>query len=104
MKCFVLVLALLALGPGPVLAQAAGRSVGEREARLAARIDEGVRQKSLDKAQAARLRDRLRRIRSLETYYRRSHGFSPWERRDIERRLTALSTRVGADERRARPH
>jgi hypothetical protein len=97
----MLLVMLAALGAAPAMAQPSGRSIAEREARIAARIDQGLRDGSLDHAEAEHLRDRLRRIRSLESYYRRDHGFSAWERRDIERRLNALSARIAADERAA---
>jgi hypothetical protein len=94
---------LLILAAWPALAQpSAGHSVAEREAHIAQRIDEGVRNGTIDHSEAARLRERLRRVRSLERYYRGSHGFTAWERRDIERRLNALSARLTNDERAAR--
>lgn len=93
---------LLVLCAQPALAQPAARSVAEHEAHLAARIDAGVHDGTIDHAEAARLRDRLRRIRSLESYYRNSHGYTAWERRDIERRLNALNARLTNDERAAR--
>ena len=93
---------LLILAAQPALAQPATHSAAEHEARLAARIDAGVRNGTIDHAEAAHLRDRLRRIRSLEAYYRKSHGYTAWERRDIERRLNALGARLTNDERAAR--
>ena len=44
--------------------------------------------------EAGRLRLKLRRTESLRAYYRKSHGLSAWERRDIERRLKTLDARV----------
>jgi hypothetical protein len=93
---------LLILSAGPALAQSAGHSIAEREAHIAQRIDSGVHDGTISRAEAAHLRDRLRKVQSLERYYRGSHGFTAWERRDIERRLNALSARLTNDERAAR--
>ena len=93
---------LLVLSAAPALAQSSGRSIAEREAHIATRIDAGLHDGTLSRAEAAHLRDRLRRIQSLESYYRHNHGFTAWERRDIERRLNALSARLTNDERAAR--
>jgi|WetSurMetagenome_2_1015567.scaffolds.fasta_scaffold53253_3 hypothetical protein len=94
---------LLILCARPALAQSsAGHSIAEREAHIAQRIDEGVRNGTIDHSEARLLRERLRKVQSLEGYYRNSHGFTAWERRDIERRLNALSARLTNDERAAR--
>lgn len=97
-----LIAIVLAVVAGPAMAQPARHSLPEREARIATRIDQAVRNGSLDRERAARLRDRLRKIRKLEAYYRRMHGLSAWERRDVERRLKALSASLAADEHGAR--
>lgn len=89
---------VLALGSGPAMAQPAVRALAERETRLSAHIDDGVKMRWLTPDQADHMRDRLRKIRKLESYYRSSHGFSAWERRDIERRLNALGARLAAFE------
>ena len=52
-------------------------------------------------AEASRLRQKLRRIESLRLYYRKSHGMSAWERRDLENRLKTLDARI-AKQREAR--
>jgi hypothetical protein len=94
---------LLVLSAGPALAQSsAGHSIAEREAHIAQRIDEGVHNGTIDRAEAKVLRERLRKVQSLEGYYRGSHGFTAWERRDIERRLNALNARLTNDERATR--
>ncbi len=80
-------------------ALAAPASIMEREAKVAQRIDEGVRSGALQRAEAARLRDQLRRTEALEGYYRRTHGLSAWERRDVERRLEVLNARLAGHRR-----
>jgi hypothetical protein len=92
---------VLVLGLGPAMAQPVIHVLAEREARLSERIDAGLKKGVLSEDQAARLRDRLRKIRKLEAYYRSTHGFSAWERRDVERRLSALGARLDARERSA---
>ena len=80
----------------PALAQPLG-SVRAREANIEQRIDQGVRRGDLTRSEASRLRAELGRIDRLNGYYHRSGGVSSWERRDLERRLDALSDKVFAD-------
>jgi hypothetical protein len=69
--------------------------INQREHRLTSRIDQGVRNGSLDRREAARLRYRYRRLTWLENSYRRSgRGLSAWERRDLNRRFDRLSRSV----------
>jgi len=81
--------AFLTLAPA---AQAAPwQPINQREHRLTTRINQGVRNGSLNRREAARLRYRYRRLASLENRYRRSGGLSSWERRDLNRRFDSLS-------------
>ena len=74
-----------------------GWNINERQRRLEARIDRGVRGGCLSRTEAIRLRSEWRRIADLEASYRRSGGgLNSWERQDLDRRFD----RLGADIRR----
>ena len=75
-----------------------GQSFGEREANIAQRIDEGERRGGLTRDEVRRLRDQLRQIQRLEFSYQRG-GFNNVERRDLNRRLDALSAQVDRERR-----
>jgi hypothetical protein len=77
-------------------------TLAAREARTGARIETAARARQISAAEADRLRLKLRRTESLRAYYRRSHGLSAWERRDIERRLKTLDARLAKEIRAAR--
>jgi hypothetical protein len=70
------------------------QSINERQDRLDARIDAGVRNGSLTRSEANRLRDEFRDLARLEAHYRASYGLSLAERRDLDRRFDALSERI----------
>ena len=57
------------------------------------RIDRGVRDGSLTRWEASRLRGELQQIHQLEWRYGRD-GVSSWESRDIDRRYDALTQRL----------
>ena len=69
------------------------RALAEREANIAQRIDEGERGGGLTREEAARLRGQLRDIQQIEREDMRG-GLSDVERRDLNRRLDALSANV----------
>jgi len=69
------------------------QSINERQARLDQRIDMGVRNGSLTRNEAVRLRAEFRDLSRLEARYR-SNGLSGWERADLDRRFDLLSARV----------
>ena len=95
----LLILGLLALaGPAAAGPPPAWATLTAREARSGTRIDHAAKAGEITAAEASRLRQKLHRVDSLRAYYRRSHGMSAWERRDIESRLKALDARV------AKPH
>ncbi|MBX3480295.1 MAG: hypothetical protein KF842_07835 [Caulobacter sp.] len=73
--------------------QTAWTNINQRQARLDARIDAGVRDKSLTAREAAQLRSDFRDLERLETRYRRG-GLSNSERADLDRRFDALSARI----------
>ena len=68
-----------------------------REARTTERVDAAAKAGQITASEAARLRQKLDRAQSLRAFYRKSHGMSAWERRDIERRLKTLDARLAHD-------
>jgi hypothetical protein len=92
----LLILSLIALAGAAQAAPAppAWASLSARETRTAQRIDEAARAGEISGAEASRLRLKLHRTESLRAYYRKSHGISAWERRDLERRLKAIDARL----------
>jgi hypothetical protein len=70
------------------------QSINSRQANLDRRIDVGVRNGSLTRSEAVRLRAEFRNIAYLESRYRRSNGLSNWERQDLDRRFDRLSQRI----------
>jgi len=89
----------------PSVARAPAQSSHRRETNLEYRIDQGVRNGSLTRNEASRLRTRLANVRRLEWRYRRN-GLSYWERRNLDRRFDALSRdlRVQRHDRQTRWH
>lgn len=67
--------------------------IDQRQANLDHRIDVGVRNGQLTRAEALRLRSEFRAIAQLEARYRVG-GLSAWERADLDRRFDALSARI----------
>ena len=65
-----------------------------REARVATHIDQAEKDGRIKSGEADRLRRQLHKVESLRLYYRKSHGMSAWERRDLERRLKAIDVRL----------
>ena len=98
MKKFALMLAGLgvAMTALPAAAQP-WQSVNLRQAQIERRIDQGIRNGSLSRREAVNLRAEFRQIANLEQRYRRSNGLSMQERRDLDRRMTALSNKVRID-------
>jgi hypothetical protein len=70
------------------------QSINARQAQLDQRIDAGVRNGSLTRSEAARLRAEFRHIAILERRYRATGGLSLGERADLDRRFDALSARI----------
>lgn len=83
----------LALSVPTVAAAAPWVPVGQRVANLNVRIDQGVRNGSLTRPEAMRLRTQLRDLQGLEARYRRG-GLTIAERADLDRRLDRLSAQV----------
>lgn len=79
----------------PIAASAQSwQGINARQARLDQRIDQGIRQGTLNRREATRLRADFRGLLQLENRYRRSNGLSQFERRDLDRRFDALSQRI----------
>lgn len=77
----------------PAFADPPWQNISARQAQLDQRIDLGVRNGDLTRNEAYRLRAEFREIAALERRYRRD-GLSYAERRDLDRRFDALSSRI----------
>lgn len=90
----------LALAAAPAVADAQAwnnwQPINARQANLDRRIDMGVRNGALTRAEAGRLRAEFRGIAQLEHRYR-AGGLNTWERRDLDRRFDLLSARIRYD-------
>jgi hypothetical protein len=82
----------------PAVASAAPwQSIDQRQANIEQRIHQGLRNGSLTRTEAARLRDRYRDIVNLEANYRRTGGgLNRGERADLNARFDRLSRQVYA--------
>lgn len=79
----------------PAFAQAGWQNINARQNRLEDRINQGIRNRSLSRAEATRLRAEFRQLERLEAQYRRSRpGLTMAERRDLDRRFDRLSAKV----------
>jgi len=74
------------------------QNINQRQRELDRRIDAGIRDRSLSRTEAYRLRAEFSEIARLEERYRRN-GLSTAERRDLDRRFDRLSYRVEAERR-----
>lgn len=70
------------------------QSINARQANLDQRIDMGVRNGSLTRAEAGRLRAEFNDLARLEARYRSSNGLSMSERRDLDMRFDRLSAQI----------
>jgi len=71
-------------------------SINQRQAQLDRRIDQGVRNGSLNRREAYRLRTEFNQIARLEARYR-VNGLNGWERADLDRRFDSLSAQIRAE-------
>jgi hypothetical protein len=86
--------------PAPHFAsyQAGWQNINARQARLDARINQGIRSGALSRAEATRLRSEFRALARLEARYRATRpGLTSAERRDLDRRFDALSARMRSE-------
>lgn len=86
--------AIIAVATPMAASAAPWQSINARQARLDARIDQGVRSGAVNRIEASRLRTDFRALARLESDYRRSNGLSARERTDLDRRFDALSARI----------
>mgnify|MGYP003395119754 CR=1 FL=1 len=70
------------------------QSINQRQANLDQRIDVGVRNGSLTRNEAVRLRSEFNDLARLEAHYRSSNGLSMSERRDLDMRFDSLSAQI----------
>ena len=77
----------------PAMAQQ-WQNINQRQAQLDRRIDQGVRNGSLTRNEAYRLRGEFRQITQLEYRYRQTGGLQQWERRDLDMRFDRLSAKI----------
>ena len=98
MKKVALMIAGLGIAAATVpaaTAQAGWQNINQRQAQLDQRIDQGVRNGQLTRAEAVRLRAEFRGIADLENRYRRSAPrLTLAERRDLDRRFDSLSRKI----------
>ena len=69
------------------------QSINQRQYQLDRRIDQGVRNGSLTRREAGRLRAEFGQLVRLEAQYRRG-GLNRWERNDLDQRFDRLSARI----------
>ncbi|MGQ0533103.1 MAG: hypothetical protein ACT4OF_10505 [Caulobacteraceae bacterium] len=93
-KLLAIAVAASALAVAAPASAQSWQSINERQARLDARIDAGVRSGDLTRGEAARLRDEFRDLARLEARYRASYGLSSSERRDLDMRFDRLSAQI----------
>ncbi|CAN5205234.1 hypothetical protein BH10PSE2_BH10PSE2_25460 [soil metagenome] len=72
------------------------QSINARQSNLDRRIDQGVRNGSLSRREAVRLRGDFNGLLRLEANYRRG-GLSTWERADLDRRFDRLSASIRSE-------
>ena len=68
-------------------------NINQRQAKLDHRIDQGVRNGTITRREAYRLRSEFQTIARLEYRYR-ANGLSNWERADLDRRFDGLASRI----------
>lgn len=93
-KFLAIAVAAGALATAMPAAAQSWQSINQRQHNLDARIDAGVRNGSLTRNEAVRLRAEFNDLARLEARYRASNGLSRWERDDLDNRFDALSSRI----------
>jgi hypothetical protein len=92
-KILISIATVSALAAATVPAVASAQSINQRQDQLERRIDMGLRNGSLSRSEAYRLRAELRDAARLESRYRRG-GLSGWERADLDRRFDRISAQI----------
>lgn len=73
----------------------AWQNINARQARIQARINQGIRSGALSRSEVANINARFRAIAATEAAYRRSRpGLTLAERRDLDRRFDALERSI----------
>lgn len=93
-KLLAMAVAASALAIAAPASAQAWQSINQRQANLDARIDAGVRDGSLSRSEAMRLRGEFNDLVRLEARYRSSYGLSMSERADLDRRFDSLSSQI----------
>lgn len=93
-KFLAMTVAASALAVAAPAAAQSWQSINERQANLDQRIEMGVRNGSLTRSEAMRLRGEFNDLARLESRYRSSHGLSAAERRDLDARFDRLSAQI----------
>ncbi|MBO9714474.1 hypothetical protein [Sphingomonas sp.] len=95
------------LSPAPAFQGGVWQNINARQARIEAKINQGIRSGALTRSEAANLRSQFRAIAALEARYRQSRpGLTMAERADLDRRFDALerSIRIQKSDRDTRGH
>lgn len=93
-KYLAIAVAAAALMTAAPAAAQSWQSINQRQDRLDDRIDTGVRNGSLTRNEAVRLRAEFNDLVRLEARYRASNGLSRNERADLDQRFDRLSQRI----------
>jgi len=93
MKKILISIAAVSAIAAAVPAVASAQPINQRQDQLERRIDIGLRNGSLTRSEAYRLRAELRETERLEHRYRRN-GLTGWERADLDRRFDRISAQV----------
>lgn len=88
--------AIAAPQPGYATAQGgAWQNINARQARIEAKINQGIRSGALDRREATALRNEFRTLERLERKYRASRpGLTLAERKDLDRRFDVLERKI----------
>lgn len=92
-KILIPIVAVSALAAVTVPAVASAQSINQRQDQLERRVEMGLRNGSLTRSEAYRLRGELRQTARLEHDYRRG-GLTRWERADLDRRFDRISAQI----------
>jgi hypothetical protein len=93
-KFLAMAVAASALAVAAPAAAQTWQSINERQDRLEARIEAGLRSGDLTRREADRLRAEFYALARLEARYRASYGLSSAERRDLDMRFDSLSAQI----------
>ena len=92
-KILLSIAAVSALAAATVPAAVMAQPINQRDNQIERRIDHGLRDGSLTRTEAYRLRDQLRDTVRLEHRYR-ANGLNNWERADLDRRFDRINAQL----------